>query len=173
MSKLKVTPCAGEGSGSCKRCSDNGKWNQSWMCFLYHIEGYEGCYCRDCVDAIQEEENQKEIEEIRKEYELAEKDTEMVEKSPRVYAYKNAGKRKELREKYVECLPKNKQIAVFLHSKLCHHNHTDYCGWYYEINGLDDDWSRSVHEEYLEKADKLLEVTGNTDMIKKIVEVIS
>lgn len=22
-------------------CSDNGKWNRTWMCFLYEIEGYE------------------------------------------------------------------------------------------------------------------------------------
>lgn len=50
---LKITQCKGEGQGSCKMCSDNGKWNISWMCFLYHIEGYPGCYCRDCVKKIQ------------------------------------------------------------------------------------------------------------------------
>ena len=38
---MKVTKCVGEGQGSCKRCSDNGKWNRNWMCFLYEIEGYE------------------------------------------------------------------------------------------------------------------------------------
>lgn len=47
MNKLNVTQCKGEGQGSCKRCVDNGKWNQNWMCFLYHIEGHEGCYCLD------------------------------------------------------------------------------------------------------------------------------
>jgi hypothetical protein len=25
------------------------------MCFLYKIEGYEGCYCRECVNEIQSE----------------------------------------------------------------------------------------------------------------------
>ena len=54
---MKVTKCTGEGHGSCKRCTDNGKWNLKWMCFLYEIEGYEGCYCRDCVKAIEEEHN--------------------------------------------------------------------------------------------------------------------
>lgn len=49
---MKVTQCTGEGMGSCKRCSDNGKWNMNWMCFLYKIEGYEGCYCSDCVKKI-------------------------------------------------------------------------------------------------------------------------
>ena len=52
MSNLKITRCTGEGQGSCKRCLDNGKWNRTWMCFLYKIEGYEGCYCSDCVKEI-------------------------------------------------------------------------------------------------------------------------
>ena len=52
---MNVVKCKGEGHGSCKRCSDKGKWNMTWMCFLYKIEGYEGCYCRDCVNEIQTE----------------------------------------------------------------------------------------------------------------------
>lgn len=53
---MKVTQCAGEGQGSCKRCNDKGKWNRSWMSFLYHIEGRPGCYCRECVKEIAAEE---------------------------------------------------------------------------------------------------------------------
>ena len=53
MNQLKVTRCVGEGQGSCKRCSDSGKWNRMWCCFLYKIDGYEGCYCADCVKEIQ------------------------------------------------------------------------------------------------------------------------
>jgi hypothetical protein len=52
---MKVTQCKGEGQGSCKRCTNNGKWNRMWMCFLYNIEGLEGCYCKNCVKEIQEE----------------------------------------------------------------------------------------------------------------------
>ena len=52
MTKLKITQCPGEGQGSCKRCSDNGKWNRNWMCFLYKIEGREGCYCEDCIKKL-------------------------------------------------------------------------------------------------------------------------
>lgn len=55
MTKLKITQCPGEGQGSCKRCSDNGKWNRNWMCFLYKVEGREGCYCGDCIKEIQKE----------------------------------------------------------------------------------------------------------------------
>lgn len=177
MSKLKVTPCTGEGQGSCKRCTDKGKWNLNWMCFLYHIEGYEGCYCRDCVEAIQEEENQKEIDKLRNEYEYINKPMGIASVGSQQWVdniYTKSAKQKKLRKRYIECLPKNKQLAVFLHSKLCrHYLHTCNCTWDYEIDGLDDDWSRSSHKEYLEKADKILEVTTNMDVIKKIVEVVS
>ena len=56
MNNLKITQCKGEGQGSCKMCTDNGIWNRQWMCFLYKIEGYEGCYCSDCTKEIMEGE---------------------------------------------------------------------------------------------------------------------
>ena len=49
---MKIIKCNGEGQGTCERCSNNGKWNSTWCCFLYKIEGYDGCYCADCVKAI-------------------------------------------------------------------------------------------------------------------------
>ena len=55
--KMKITKCTGEGQGSCKRCTDNGKWNRNWMCLLYKIEGYEGCYCADGVKELQEQQD--------------------------------------------------------------------------------------------------------------------
>lgn len=51
--------CKGEGRGSCKRCDDNGKWNCTWMCFLYHVDGLNGCYCGKCVKAIAAERNEQ------------------------------------------------------------------------------------------------------------------
>lgn len=59
MSHLKITRCKGEGQGSCKMCMDNGKWNTNWMCFLYEIEGYEGCYCSECAKRIETGEGYK------------------------------------------------------------------------------------------------------------------
>ena len=52
---MKVTRCKGEGHGSCKRCTDNGKRKITWMFFLFRIEGYEGCYCHECVKEIAKE----------------------------------------------------------------------------------------------------------------------
>lgn len=57
MSDLKITPCSGNGQGSCKRCDDKGIWNRHWMTMLYKIEGFDGCYCPKCVEAIKEEIN--------------------------------------------------------------------------------------------------------------------
>lgn len=51
---MKITQCKGEGQGSCKMCNDKGNWNVNWMCFLYKIDGYEGCYCLKCVNEIKE-----------------------------------------------------------------------------------------------------------------------
>lgn len=56
MKQLKVTQCSGEGHGSCKRCNDKGKWNMSWMCFLYRVEGLEGCYCTECIKEMEGED---------------------------------------------------------------------------------------------------------------------
>lgn len=57
MSELKIIQCKGEGQGSCKRCNDHGVWNRHWMSMLYKIEGYEGCYCSECVKEIEKGKN--------------------------------------------------------------------------------------------------------------------
>lgn len=54
---MKITKCHGEGQGSCRRCEQTKGWNRSWMCFLYEIEGMEGCYCASCVKEIIHEAN--------------------------------------------------------------------------------------------------------------------
>lgn len=52
MVDARVTRCQGEGAGSCARCEKTGKWNRTWMCFLYRIEGMDGCYCSNCVEEL-------------------------------------------------------------------------------------------------------------------------
>lgn len=51
---MEVTQCSGEGHGSCRRCTNKGKWNMTWMVFLNRIKGLNGCYCGDCVKEIRE-----------------------------------------------------------------------------------------------------------------------
>lgn len=77
---IKITQCKGEGQGSCKRCNDKGVWNREWMCFLYKIEGLEGCYCRECVDEIMREEDSCQCQcDMMDNYEYAEDCEDYVE----------------------------------------------------------------------------------------------
>ena len=48
------------------------------------------------------------------------------------------------------------QLAKELHHMQCHWNHTDGCGWYYEIRNSVDDWTGSAHGTYLKKAQLLI-----------------
>lgn len=64
MDKLRITRCVGEGQGECKRCRETKGWNRHWTSFLFKIEGFEGCYCNECVNAILKEMNRKKIGEV-------------------------------------------------------------------------------------------------------------
>lgn len=50
------------------------------------------------------------------------------------------------------------QLAKELHGMLCTWNHTDGCGWFYEMKNKEDDWSRPAHGEYLKRAQKLIHI---------------
>ena len=98
---------------------------------------------------------------------------ELIKKSHNIYGYKNEEKRDELRKEYIQTLPKNKQLAIELHDKLCRSSHTDGCSFYYEIDGLNDDWGRYVHSKYLQKADLLLkEFPDNIDKVLRVIDII-
>lgn len=92
------------------------------------------------------EEKQKEIEALKKEAEQA----------------------KTIQPKYI--------LADKLHGCLCHHNHTDGCGWFYE-KSWDDPWGReySAHNTYLEKAEAVIKAAGTDDIdyIMGIVRAIN
>jgi len=48
------------------------------------------------------------------------------------------------------------QLAKELHGMLCNQNHTDGCGWWYEVKNKQDDWTGGTHTEYLKKAHKMI-----------------
>lgn len=74
-----------------------------------------------------------------------------------------------------------KLLAINLHAKFCRHNHTDGCGWYYEIdketttlleNKVDStksiitiieihNWEGSEHKEWLKKASEVIDLVRN------------
>lgn len=112
--------------------------------------------------------------EIQADYDATFRDDSLVEKEPHVWGNKNDEKRKALRAEYICTLPKNQQLAIWLHGELCKHNHTDGCGWFYEVKGLIDDWSGHEHKMYLQKADNALAAANNNiDMVKNIVTAVN
>ena len=62
-----------------------------------------------------------------------------------------------------------KELAILLHKLKCNSNHTDQCGWHYEIgkNGQRD-WNGYAHAEYLKKANAFLQHFGEDDISEKI-----
>ena len=113
------------------------------------------------------------VDEIKKDYESTKENDELIEYSKNCFCMKNQKTRNALREEYIQTLPENERLAIWLHSKLCHHNHTDGCGFFYGVHDLEDDWTEYAHAEYLEKANEALKVTENMDMIKSIVDAIA
>lgn len=114
------------------------------------------------------------IDEIIKEYSKLCEDTTMCSMPgyENVYMFRNQPKRDELQREYEDLLPENQRMAILLHEKLCKYDHTDQCSWYYEIDGIEHDWNRYQHKEYLEKADKLISKGINIDIMKIVFECI-
>ena len=113
-------------------------------------------------------------EEIIKKYEKACKDHTMCSdpKYPKIFRFKNQPVRDKLQTEYEGLLPENQRMAILLHKKLCNSNHTDQCGWYYEVNGIEHDWTRWTHSKYLEKANNLISNGINIDTLKIVLECI-
>lgn len=46
--------CLGNGQGSCKRCTGNGKWNLTWTVMLFKLTPDDDapCYCSDCIREV-------------------------------------------------------------------------------------------------------------------------
>lgn len=49
----------------------------------------------------------------------------------------------------------DQRLAIALHDALCRWNHTDGCGWFYEVYKDVDDWTGHAHARWLENANKV------------------
>lgn len=65
------------------------------------------------------------------------------------------------------------QLAIFLHKNLCKWNHTDGCGWYYEINNDIHDWSGSAHIRYWNITNKLITSGFKCDDVTKMINIVT
>jgi len=76
----------------------------------------------------------------------------------------NAEEIKKLEEKIAElkaadtamaAMTPEQRFAISMHGILCHHNHTDGCGWFYEGSNGTDDWGGQAHSRWLMSAKKV------------------
>ena len=70
-----------------------------------------------------------------------------------------------------ETLSEMQKFAIWLHLKLCKSEHSVYCSFFKEIDGLDHDWSGKAHTKYLELAKEMVKVTGSIEIAKQVVEL--
>lgn len=70
-----------------------------------------------------------------------------------------------------ETLSEMQKFAIWLHLKLCKSEHSIYCSFFKEINGLDHDWDGKAHKKYLELAKEMVKVTGSIEIAKQVVEL--
>ena len=50
-------------------------------------------------------------------------------------------------------------LAIAIHNLTCRYNHTDQCGWEYEIHNNVHAWNEYAHAKYLGIARRVLKVT--------------
>jgi len=54
-------------------------------------------------------------------------------------------------------MDKEKELATIIHKQTCHFNHTDYCGWYYDVDDDKGKWNVTpTTEKYLDQARNIL-----------------
>lgn len=82
---------------------------------------------------------------------------------------------KELREVKLTDSDKKYNLAIILHDKFCHHNHTDgCCGWHYEIENKIHLWNFNTHNYWYgivcDTINKIPDI--NLDTIIKVVNAL-
>ncbi len=73
-------------------------------------------------------------------------------------------------QEMLQSLSPAQRVAETLHKKLCYHDHTDQCGWYYSKWGEYLN-ANNVRARYLTKAENILRIVGE-DTALKIIEVL-
>ena len=123
-------------------------------------------------------ENKEELRQrIRDAYDklLEDRTTHIVPGTQRVIEYANQNKRNSLIKAMQNTYSEEEKIAIYLHSILCHMNHTDMCSWYNEMkhDRLEDDFSRYNHRIYLKKARAVIQAGYSIEDLKKIHDAIN
>lgn len=110
---------------------------------------------------IQESFNRKKIEELKEDYKRS-----CLQQGLRgeAAACPARGKVSSIHLATFQDKQKRTDLAIFLHDKNCTSNHTDDCGWYYEVSKekLDwHDWNGYSHQKWFERAEEVLTFLEN------------
>ena len=63
--------------------------------------------------------------------------------------------RAKVRRKELDALDPEKRFAIYLRKRFCSRNHTDGCGFDYEIS-MENRWGQFAHAEWLKSAHEIL-----------------
>ena len=84
-------------------------------------------------------------------------------------------KLKDEREAMVQ-MPANQRLAIQLHSSTCSGDHTEHCGWFWEIKDGVHDWTRDVHKRRLYCANiiisKMKQLGIEEDLVPALAEIV-
>lgn len=111
--------------------------------------------------------------DIINEYNSIKDYTAMVETSHNCWGYANQARRDELLAEYRATLTPEAQLAIFLHDELCHEDHTSCCAWFYEIDGVTENWNGNAHRRYLDMAKRIMQETSDLEIAKRIIKAIT
>lgn len=85
------------------------------------------------------------------------------------------------KEASIRALPLTQRLAVVMHDHQCTWNHTDGCGWHYEVVNNVHDFRGSAHKPWLEVAERVVkrlegilgsELAGDDNIIELVEAVI-
>lgn len=66
-----------------------------------------------------------------------------------------------------ESMTEEERLAEFLHKHMCHHNHTDACSWYYEMDHKIHNWSGYAHGQYFDLACRCINARKENNVSEK------
>ncbi len=83
-------------------------------------------------------------------------------------------------EAIFKALPLAQRVAIVMHGNLCHSDHTEHCGWHYEVNKGQHDFNGSTHRHWLGRAEKTIRSVKlaapelrNEDTIQAVIEAVT
>jgi hypothetical protein len=76
----------------------------------------------------------------------------MVDNTNKIADLKKQIEKLQAEQAAFEEMSDEERLAVSLHDLMCHYNHSDGCGWFYEVKNGVHNWGGQSHQPYFSKA---------------------